>query len=343
MNKISPIRIMISVAYCGLLDDESLTRLRDDKRFLKHVLRLTEINGLYYLFILRLKEIGLDLTSEERFNRELKKQEDFKRTLTLLNEISSTKQINHILIKSCIDIPHVPRDVDVLIHSSEKELFINALKEYGLKPVYSTDVETALSKDGYLKVDIYTETKYVTYSFLSESFLWKSIVCTKIFDEEHLILNNEANLLLLFAHSLYGHRSMTFLDFLQINHNLLNSNLDICENYASENKWLTTFQMILEEFNRLSSMIRSGQSNGLVFPYKFRPNFIFNTIGKINGIHLTKKTLIFLYLSLIIDSSLLELKKHECYDILLNHNSIRTTFNSFNYFVRHACGDTKSK
>ena len=188
----------------------------------------------------------------------------------------------------------------MLIHSGEKGKFIEALENQGFKKVYCTDVETSLSKDKYMKVDIYTGTKYLTFDFLDESFLWKSFIYKEIFAEEHLMLNNETNLLLLLAHSVYGHRSMTFLDFLQIDHILSNSNMSLCEQYADENKWLKTFHMILAEFKKIQYASDCEQEIDIVFPHKFKPYFVLKSVEGLNDLGLSKRMLIFLLFFILI-------------------------------------------
>ena len=343
LGKINSFSVLKSVVCKGNLDKTSLMKLSENRKILDKVLHLAEINGLYYLFVINLKELGLDLTLEERFDLELKKIEEFKRTLTLLNEVSNQTKIDHILIKSCIDIPHVPRDIDVLIRSCQKESFIKALIERGLKPVYLTDVETALSKDGYLKIDIYTETRYLDYTFLNEPYLWNSIAKKIIFGEEHWMLNNEANLLLLMVHSVFGHRNMTFLDYIQIDYILSKTDLAICEKYAIEKGWIQTFNIIFNEFHKIKTMIDSSCHSKLYFPYKFDHNFLLTSFMSLNSGQINKKFLFFLYVSLFIDGLLHELRKYKIYNYLLKYSHLRIAFNSFNYYIRHSVGDTKSK
>ncbi len=343
MVKTNSFYILKSVAHRGELDKTSLMKLKENRKLIDNVLHLAEINGLYYLFVINLKRLGLDLTTEERFKLELAKLDEFKKTLKLLNDISNKKKIDHILIKSCIDIPHVPRDVDILIHSKQKDEFIEALLEKGLRPVYLTDVETALSKGGYLKIDIYTETRYMDYTFLDELFLWNSVSKTRIFGEEHWMLNNEANLLLLMVHSVFGHRNITFLDYIQINYNLSKTKLTICRDNANEKGWIQTFNVIYSEFIKIKTMVESSSYETLYFPYKFDNKFILESIRGLNNKQITKKFLIILYVSLLIDGLIHELRKYKIYSYLLKYSWIRIAFNSFNYFIRHSVGDTKSK
>ncbi|GEM_PF-2334326 len=342
LSEISSFSLLKSAVYHGEFDKSSLIRLLENRKLLNRVVRLAEINGLYYLFITNLKEMGLDLTTSERFSCESVRLEEFKRTLKLLNEVSNQNKIDHILIKSCIDVSHVPRDVDVLIHGDEKEAFIEALLERGFKSVYQTDVETALSKDGYLKIDIYIETRYLDYTFLNEPFLWNSIVKANIFDEDHWVLNNEVNLLLLMVHGIFGHRNITFLDYIQISYILPNVELATCKNYVNENGWIQTFNIIYNEFNKIKYKVDSS-SPDLYFPYKFNQKFILKLINSLNKKPITIKFLFFLYISLFIDGLIYELKKYDIYNYLLKCSYIRIAFNSFNYFIRHSVGDTKSK
>lgn len=344
MPKPDSMSVIISVVYSNKLDHRIIKKLLKNDKFLKKTLMLAEINGLYYYFILRLKEIGIELSSqEERFNKELDKFNTFKETIILLNEISKSISSDYMIIKACTEIPHVPRDIDILVLGSDKERYLKAFENIGMTCVHSNDVETSFSKEGYLKVDIYTGVRYITIDFLKDEFLWSSYKTGETAGITHPLLGNEANILLMLVHSLYGHRSMTFLDFLHIVRIMDNSDIRLTKKYAYEFGWGETFETILSKFNEINESIVSDKDSNISFPYRFPPSFVMNSISQIKDLKLARKTKIFLQVSFFIDRLVHELQNSHFYTILLNYKWVRNSFNSFNYFVRHACGDNKSK
>jgi hypothetical protein len=344
MNKPDSMSVIISVIYSNALDYRVVEELLKNDRFLKKTLRLAEINGLYYYFMLKLREFGIEVPlQEERFNKELEKLSAFKETIRLLNTISRSIQSDYMIIKACTEIPHVPRDIDILVHESDKDKYSKAFENIGMTCVHSNDVETSFSKEGYLKVDIYTGVRYVTIDFLKDEYLWSSYKTGETAGVAHPLLGNEANILLMLVHSLYGHRSMTFLDFLHIARIMENSDINLARKYAFECGWGETFEAILNKFNEINESIIGGTSANMLFPYRFSPNFVMNSISHMEHLKLDRKTKMFLHFSFFIDRVLYDLRKSRVYDILLNYQWIRNSFNSFNYFVRHACGDDKSR
>ena len=336
--------IILSTIYTNRLDANIVKKELSNERFLNQTIRLAEINGVYFYFMQQLQEIGVDLHSQiGRFNSELQKLEHFKNTLQLLNQISEDVNVDYMLIKACSEVPHVPRDVDILVRECDKTKYYKAFEDCGMSCVHATDVETSFSKEGYLKIDIYTGVRYITIDFIDDVYLWNSYTTGETVGVIHPLLGNEANVLLMLVHSLYGHRSMTLLDFLHMDRILQNSDVLKCKKYAQENGWGDAFDVVLQKFNEIKESIISNKHATISFPYRFTPDFVLESISMIDNLNLGKKTMTYLYFSFIIDRIIHELKKSVIYDVLLNCQFVRNSFNSFNYFIRHACGDTNSK
>jgi len=343
LDKLKPMDVILSLLYSNLLDSGTIKSSLKKDIFLNQTMKLADINGVYYLFLLKLQEIGINIPSQQnRFKDELKKLGELKRTIEFLNKTSKSIKCKFMIIKACNEIPHVPRDIDILVKEKDKVTFTKKFHESGYKCIYSTNVETSYQKEGYLKIDIYTRIRYLTIDFIDPEYLWDSYIVRKFFDIKYPTLENDANILLMFAHSLYGHRNMTLLDFLHIKRALNNTDIANCRKLANQGGWKNTFNMIYSKFGEITNSISTNDSRSISFPYRFSPSFINQSISQLNQVKLSKKTRIFLYLSFILDRFLFDMQKTRLYDSLSNNYWIRKKMNSFNYFIRHGCGDDKS-
>ena len=325
MNNVDPMKIVLSVVDLEYQNNIQLEEIVKNRDLLKVAVKLAERNGLYYCFILRLKELNIDslFLDEERWNLENQKLSELKETIKLLNKVLNDSGIDYILIKSCNTIPHIPRDVDVFVHKGEKRKIIEALGNNGMKCVRSDIAQTTLKKEKYLETDIYTGIRYFGVEFLDESLLWNSNVKSKIFGIEYPGLNEEADLLLTLIHSLFGHRVITLLDFLHIKSLRDNiRDIDLCRKYAYEKGWGAVFDLVLNELDSLHRRIyKEGEI--IHFPHMFGTNFILKCVSMVDGLYINKSNKIFLRISLILDKVIYRLKDSVLYNLLKSFEPTR--------------------
>jgi hypothetical protein len=318
-------RIILSVVDPEYPEDIQVEEISGNRDLLKAAIKLAEKNGLYYYFILRLKELNVDISflEEERGNKEKQKLLELKETIMLLNKVSNDYGIDYILIKACNTIPHIPRDVDIFVHKGEKRKIIGAIGNNGTKCVRSDIAQTTLKKEKYLETDIYTGIRYFGVDFLDEKFLWTSNVKRKIFGIVYPGLNAEADFLLTLIHSLFGHRVITLLDFLHIK--LLRDNIrdiDLCRKYAYEKGWGKVFDLVLNELDTIHRRIyKEGEL--IHFPHLFGTNFILKCVSMVDGLYINKSNKIFLRISLILDRVIYRLKDSALYNLLKSFEPTR--------------------
>jgi len=275
MNELDPMKVVLSVVDPKYPKDIPVEEISKDGGLLKSAIKLAERNGLYYCFVRRLRELNPNLSSldEEYWDRELQKLSALKKTLAFLNDMQKNYGIDYILIKACTKIPHVPRDVDILVRIEDRKRIYDLFEHEGLNVVYSNPVETAFSKEGYMKLDIYSMIQYIGMNFIDDEFLWNSKVEDKMFGIKYPSLNDEANFILLLVHSLFGHRSMTLLDFLHIKALMSNIDKRVCREHTYEKGWGAVFDMGLERLEYLYKRIYKDEG-AVSFPYLFDRKFM---------------------------------------------------------------------
>ncbi len=253
MNELDPMEIVLSVVdpeYPNNIHVEEIVKNRD---LLKAAIKLAKRNGLYYYFILKLKESNQNLSfsnkEQERWDGELQKLSALKKTLTFLNDMQKHHGIDYILIKACTMMPHIPRDIDIFVQVEDSAKIYELFEREGMKIAYSNPVETSFDKEGYMKLDIYSEIQYVGMNFIDSEFLWHSKVGDEMFRIEYTSLNSDANFLLLLVHSLFGHRSITLLDFLHMKTLMSFIDKRACREYAYEKGWGSVFDLVLNELD----------------------------------------------------------------------------------------------
>ena len=341
MNKFDLMKVVLSVVDPEYPNDIPVEEIFKNRDLLKAAVKLADRNGLYYYFVQRLRELNLDLSllDEERWNTELQKLLALKKTLGFLKNMQTHDGIDYILIKACTKIPHVPRDVDILVRSEDRKKIYDLFEREGMKVVYSNPVETAFSKEGYMKLDIYSRIQYISMTFIDGDFLWNSRVDDRMFGIEYPSLNEEANFLLLLVHSLFGHSSMTLLDFLHIKSLMGNiQDFGVCRKHAYEKGWGGVFDMGVE---RLAAVYKTIYKDGNVvsFPYLFDRKFMLKCVASIEGLKMKRREKVFFNISLGLDRLSYELAKSPFYNYLLAFNTGRRIFNSLGYFVRNRRGD----
>ena len=344
MNKLDTMKVLLSVVDPEYPNDIQVGEIAKERDLLKAAIKLAERNGLYYYFILKLKELNIDLSllKKERWNEEERKLSEFKKTIMLLNDVTKNYGIDYILIKACTTLPHTPRDADIFVHEEDKRKIVKALEDKGMKCIHSDDVDTTLTKGEYMKVDIYTGLCYFTVEFIDDEFLWNSYVADKILGMEYPGLNEEANFLVMLVHSLFGHRSMSMLDFLHMRSLLINiQDISFCREYAYEKGWGLAFDLSFKKIETIYEKIHK-EGEVVYFPYLFDRKFVFQCISGIEGLNMTRFNKIFLYVSLIQDRIIFELKDTPLYNLLKSFEPIRRVINSFGYYIRNMRGDKRS-
>ena len=340
MNKLEPMKVVLSVVDPEYPNDIHVEEMVSNRNFMKKAIKFAEKNGLYYYFILRLRELNIDLSflDKERWDIEVQKLSALKKTLAFLNDMQKHYGIDYILIKACTTIPHIPRDVDILVRIKDRERIYDMFKREGMKIVYSNPVETAFGKEGYMKLDLYSRIEYIGMNFIDGEFLWNSKVEDKMFGIKYLGLKDEANFILLLVHSIFGHRSMTLLDFLHMRSLMNNIDKRVCRDHAYENGWGVVFDMGL---GKMESIYKTIYKDGGVvsFPYLFDRKFMLRCIASIEGLKMQRSEKGFFHISLVLDRVSYGLAKSPFYDYLLAFSTGRKVFNSLGYFVRNRRGD----
>ena len=345
MSNIYPIEVVFSVVDPKYPASINFEKIAQNEILLKSALKLAERNGLYYNFMLKLKELHVNLIpldEEKRWERELKDLDGLKKTIELLNQTVDESEVEYILIKACTKIPHVPRDVDIYINPEKQQRFVKALEKNGMNCIHSDDVDTSLTKKNYTKVDIYTGLCYFTVEFIDGDFLWDLTNKDFMFGINYPGLKPEANFIIMLVHSLFGHSSMSLLDFLHMT-SLLDEmdDINICKKYAYNKGWGKAFDLAMAELDTVRDKIyENGET--VDFPYLFNRKFVFTCINEIEGLEMTNITKTFLYISLIQDQAVFILKDTPLYNMLRSFNFTRNLINSIGYFIRNMRGDKRS-
>lgn len=344
MNSLNPMEIVLSVVDPEYPNDIRVEEITKNMDLLKAAIKLAEKNGLYYYFIHRLKELEMDLplSEKDRWKEEKKKLSEFKKTIMLLNSISKDYEIDYIIIKACNTIPHIPRDIDTFVRKKDRIKLIKALENNGMKSVQWGVSETALRGGEYMKVDVYTEICYIGVDFMDGNFLRQSSIKEELFGIVYPGLNKEASFLLMLVHSLFGHRSMSLLDFLHIKHLKEDINTAVCREYAYEKGWGSVFDLILEELDIIYEKIyKKGEV--IDFPYLFNRNLVLKCVSGIEGLTMSMHDKIFFHLALIEERISYELKDTPLYNLLKSFEPARNTINRLTASVKTIRGDRKSE
>ena len=340
MNNLDPMKVVLSVVDPEYPNDIHVDEIVKNRDLLKKSIKLAEKNGLYYYFILKLKELNIDLSflGEERWDKENQKLSEFKETMMLLNKVSKEYGIDYIIIKACNAIPHIPRDVDIFVRNEDRAKIIKALEDNGMKCVISDVTETVLRKAGYIDVELYSKICYLGIDFIDGSFFWKSNIKDVMFDVEYSGLNKEANFLLMLIHRLLGHRSMSLLDFLHMNSLKNDINVEACRRYARENGWESVFDLAVNKLNTLHGKIyKEGEI--VPFPYLFDRKFMLECVSDINGLKMGRHDKIIFSISLIQDRIIHELKDSFLYNLLKSFKPTNIIISFFTRRVRKMRGD----
>lgn len=308
-----------------------------NRKLFNSAIKFAEKNGLYYFFISRLREMGVNMPKleEDKWMRENQRLLKLKRTLSLLNRVSRDYSIKYSIIKACNTIPHVPRDIDVFVENRSYMYLIKALKNNGMRCVRSGEIETSLLRDGYLKIDVYTSIHYFGINFLNEEILTKNI------RNETLagcpILNAETDLLLMLIHSI-AHGSLTLLDFLHIKNLIKEANIATCRRYSCQMGWERTFNLALGKIIAIYKEIYEDR-NFLHFPYFFSLDFIVGCISQVKKMDEFNKQL--LYITITLDQIGYKLRNTFLYELLKKSEAVKYLIDLPTVLLKSIRGDRK--
>lgn len=284
---ISSLKLILSVVDPDYPNSIQISTAVKNKNLFNESIKLAIKNGLYYLFVIKLNELNLDLPflEEDYWNNEEKELIEFKNTLKFLSKFSN--DINYILIKSCITIPHVPRDVDIFVCTEKMGNTLEFLRKAGMKFDQKCDGETSLKKEGFLKIDIYNRICYFNVDFFEQKFLINSIKKSNIFNIECVCLDKEAEFLLLLVHSIFGHGRLSLLDFLYLKSLRRGLDINACRKYASEKSWGSVFDMILNKFDSINDAVYI-HDDVVIFPYLIDLDFIMECLLCVDGLRINR-------------------------------------------------------
>ncbi|MFX0134621.1 MAG: hypothetical protein ACFFDN_13355, partial [Candidatus Hodarchaeota archaeon] len=307
--------------------------LETDKNLFKKIFNMAKKNGLDYLFIEKIKKYKGFILDDNILDDNNARLYEYKKILTILNEISEKYRINYIVIKACDTIAHIPRDVDIFVKKSDRINMVKKLKNYGMKCMQSSVTETSL-KLNHLKVDIYTELCYLGYEFIDENYLWDSKIETELFKIKYPGLRTNASFLITLVHSLFGHRNITLLDYLHIK-NLINDiqNIEICRKYAYKKGWGCIFDMYSRYLKVLDVKIYK-EGNNVIFPFLFDKNFILMCLSSIRGFQMNNYRKISLYITFMQDEIIFKYKDTLLYDVIKKLELLRYIFNFLTAYTK---------
>lgn len=298
------------------------------KDLIECVIEAASKNGLEYLVSNKLEEKGIETNEID-----LKDLDKLKNTIKLLNIVSKESGIDYILIKDCNTVPHIPRDVDIFIRQNDKDKMISALKKHSLQLECSNIIETTVSGDDTLPLDVYTKIIYFDHEFLDEKFLFDSVEKREFFGIEYPGLNYEAEFLLTLLHGLFGHRRLTLLDFIHLKRiKEKNPNRNLCCDYAKKNNWDKSFSIMNRKFSEIQKNILEGHLNN--FPYLFDINFVMECIEAVDSINLSNKDKILIIYSLFLDGLKLKVENSPLNDTIKKHEWLRKTLLNIAYTSR---------
>jgi len=330
---------------CQMSDIQSLesinyNEIERSEKLKSSLLKLARSNGLFYYCMETLIKFDVSFSNIQiaEWNSECHRMHLLENTIDFLNKIHNKYNLNYMLIKACTKIPHVPRDVDIFVEGINRDAVFKILKDEGFEIAYSNPVETAFTKNSILKLDIYCEIKYMGIKFLDESFLWDSIIMGQINNINCYSLSDNANFLILLVHSFFGHRRITFLDFLHLKAMLSTIDEGLCREQAAKMGWQIIFDILLAKIKEINASIYSD-GRVVLFPYLFERRLIFQCLDSIESFSIDKTTRLYIETSLFLDHFQHEIAKTPIYDYLLAFSPGRKCYNSFCYFIRNHRGD----
>ena len=346
MSELKPLDIVLHTINPEFEPPFDYITLKKNQRLLNKAIDLADKNGLYYLFITNLVKSSGDkaLMNTKRWFLEQKRFNGFINCLSILNEMSVDVNIDYLLIKACTSFPHVPRDVDIYVRSKDVPSLVDYLTSKGMICVHSDPVDTTLIKGEYMKIDLYTGLCYFTVDFFYDHFLWKYKNIENLNGINIPSLTDEVNFMILLVHSLFGHRSISLLDLLQIGSFFDKPiDLDFCRKMAYDSGWAKTFELSASNLEGLHSLINDPEKRSKArFPYLFDKNFIMNCVLAIDGLDMNYQNKLFLNLSLVQDGLAVRYNDTHIYNAIKSFGPTRSAYNNVGHFIRRKRGDLRS-
>ena len=341
----SLLRLVVSAIEPGNGEDSPLWDVDGcEERLLASVLAYARRNGLEYFFLERWESLGLVSNTENRRQLRLHRQRisQIAKTIAMLNGISERSDLDYVIIKMPCMIPHVPRDIDIFVPDHMREEVIGSLISRGMRSEHSSSAETSLAGEGYAKVDVYSKICYFGFEFLDDDFFRTSTAHEHLFEIRCPVLEKTAGFTVELLHSLFGHRSMTLLDYL--NMRLLMESVDNVESsrgIALKYGWGGVFDRAMENLSTIQDKIHDSDE-ALIFPFLFDREFILDCVSTIDGLCLSRRQRSLIKVSLVLDELIAQSKDSGLYEVLRANSLTRGVANSIAHSVRILRGDRKT-
>jgi hypothetical protein len=321
----------------------STERIVNNDKLLHNSVKLAETNGLYYIFVQNLRKNGFNLSGvhEARMRAEMANYSEYIELLQIIDKLENEHSIEYVVIKASNKIPHIPRDIDIFVRAHDRDSVIEILKDNHLNLVHESVAETSLIYR-HIKVDIYTEICYMGKEFIDGDYLLASKRRDYQFDIEYNNLSDDVNLLLLLVHGLFGHRSMTLLDFLHIKLLLQSADVSECKDYAESKGWKATFEALLKVMIDIETRLYSDLDFRVSFPYIFNKPLVMRCVSDIGYHDMSFRQRFFIHLTLMQDRLLLALVGTDLHHFVKSRQELRRFVNSASTIVKIGRGDTKS-
>jgi len=321
--------MVLSVVNSNYASDADLDLIAGNRSIFSNCTMIAKRNGLYYRFINEFmkRHICLPFLDANNWNSELERLSEFKKSINLINHVSKKYNFDYILIKDCNTIEHVPRDIDIFIREGDSLRAIEAFKENGMRYVESSITEMILQQEGYVDIEIYNKINYLGKDYIDESYIFDSILDCSIFGINYHGMDSNANLILTLIHDLVGHRRITLLDFLHIENIMSDADIDKCRQYTLMKGWQNVFDLAIDELNRINNLV-IVERVFISFPYIFPRSFMMKCFSLMGNLTSNRSRFI-IYLSLIQDGIVEQIKKTILYDFIKSNKPIDIALASF--------------
>ena len=315
---------------------------RGNAQVVAEAIRIARANGLYYPFVARLVESngGVTATEAETWAAEQTLRACFLETIRFLNEVSADNGLDYLVIKDCPTIEHVPRDVDILVRGEDRDAFVHSLQEHGLELEYSSPAETSLRGAGRLRVDVYSEIRYLGTEFVSVGFLWHSRRILPTHGIPHPGLAPEATHLLNLIHAFLGRGSLSLLellDFQGLEPLMTDPRAPRAE--AEARGWGRVYDLLIADLARLRAGI-FDEHRVMQFPHRYGRGFVLDCVSELDVPPRTREA-IALRATLLWDDVLFRLEDSGIADRIRKSAVAVRLGNSVGHRLRSMRGDRK--
>jgi hypothetical protein len=310
---------------------------------MNEAIRIARANGLYLLFGRRLLESGRELTrgQEALWEAEQERHSEFLRTIRFLNQASENGGFDFVVIKDCPTVEHAPRDVDVFISGADRDNFLRILLGRGLTLEYASAAETSLRGPGMLRIDVYSEVRYLGREFVREQFLWDSRRSVSAHGVQHPGLSPEATYLLNLIHGFLGRGSITLLDLLDFAR--LEAGITdpgVMREEAGRCGWAHLYDRLVTDLAELRRrVLEDGRAAS--FPRRYPRGFVMDSVGEVVALTLEPRRRFALMVSLMLDQVVFHLENTGIANGLRRTRLAPRLGNSLGHGLRLIRGDSK--